>query len=137
MLAGAVSKQITSNLKEELLLTPWYGLVTDGSSDEDDKLLPVSVRHNDKDSGLIATSLLDIPNINSDSTAQQIYDMFNEVKEVFSLDWDNCIICSSGNKNSVIGQLNAYLRKYEVRWLPLSFSTFVCWKGSQRTSCKC
>ena len=36
MLAGAVSKQITSDLKEELLLTPWYGLATDGSSDEDD-----------------------------------------------------------------------------------------------------
>ena len=36
MLAGAVSKQITSDLKEELLLTPLYGLATDGSSDEDD-----------------------------------------------------------------------------------------------------
>ena len=46
------------------------GLATDGSSDEDDKLLPVSVRHVDKDSGLIAISLLDIPNINSVSTAQ-------------------------------------------------------------------
>ena len=43
MLAGAVSKQITSDLKEELLLTPWYRLVADGSSDEDDKLLPISV----------------------------------------------------------------------------------------------
>ena len=71
MLAGAVSKQITSDLKEELLLTPWYGLVTtDGSNDEDDNLLPVSLRHIDNDSGLVATSLLDIPNINSSSTAQ-------------------------------------------------------------------
>ena len=39
MLAGAVSKQITSDLNKELLLTPWYGLATDRSSDEDDKLL--------------------------------------------------------------------------------------------------
>ena len=77
MLAGAVSKQITSDLKEELLLTPWYGLATDGSSDEDDKHLPFSVRHVDKDSGLIATSLLDIPNIISGSTAQQMYDVCN------------------------------------------------------------
>ena len=69
MLAGAVSKQITSDLKVELLLTPWHGLATDGSSDEDYKLLPVSVRHVDKDSELTATSLLDIPNINSGSTA--------------------------------------------------------------------
>ena len=34
MLAAAVSKQVTSDLKEELLLTPWYRLATDGSSDE-------------------------------------------------------------------------------------------------------
>ena len=86
MLAGVVSKQITSDLKEELLLTPLYGLATDGSSDEDDILLPISVRHVDKDSGLIATSLLDILNINSGSTARQMYDVCNEVKEVFSLD---------------------------------------------------
>ena len=111
MLAGAVSKQITSDLKEELLLTPWYGLATDGSSDEDDKHLPFSVRHVDKDSGLIATSLLDIPNINSGSTAQQIYDMCNEVKEAFSLDWDNCVTRSSVNKKSLIGQCNCLLQK--------------------------
>ena len=43
MLAGAVSKQITRDLKEELLLTPWNGLPTDESRDEDDKLLPASV----------------------------------------------------------------------------------------------
>ena len=94
-----------------LLRRPWHGLATDGSSDKDDKHLPVSVRHVDKDSGLIATSLLDIPNINSGSTAQQMYDVCSEVKEVFSLDWDNCVTCSSVNKNSVIGQCNCLLRK--------------------------
>ena len=111
MLAGAVSKQITSDLKEKLLLTSWYGLSTDGSSDEDDKLLPISVRHVDKDSGLIATSLLDIPKINSGPTAQQMYDVCNEVNEAFSLDWDNCVTCSSGNKNYVIGQCKCLLQK--------------------------
>ena len=111
MLAGAVSKQITSNLKEELFLTSWYGLVTDGSSDRDDKLLPISVRHFDKDSRLIATSLLDIPKINSGPTAKQMYGECNEVNEVFSLDWDNCITCSFGNKNYVIGQCKCLLQK--------------------------
>ena len=42
-LTGAVPKQITSNLPEELLLTSWYRLATDGSSDEDDKFLPILV----------------------------------------------------------------------------------------------
>ena len=104
-------KKIIRDPKEELLLTPWYGLATDGSSDEGDKHLPLSVRHIDKDSGLIAASLLDIPNINSSSTAQQMYDVCNEVKEAFSLDWDNCVTCSSVNKNSVIGQCNCLLQK--------------------------
>ena len=49
MLTGEVAKQITSDLKEELLLTRWYELATDGTSDEDDKFLPVSLRHFDKD----------------------------------------------------------------------------------------
>ena len=35
MLTGAVAKQITSDLKEELLLTCWYGIAADGTSDEE------------------------------------------------------------------------------------------------------
>ena len=49
-------------------MTRWYGLATDGSSDKDDKFLPVLVRHVDKDSGLTAIALLDMPNIDSEST---------------------------------------------------------------------
>ena len=85
MLTGAVAKQITSNLKEVLLLTCWYGLATDGTSNEHDKFLPVLTRYVDKDSGLIVT-LLDMPNINSGSTAQQMHDVCNKVGEVFLLD---------------------------------------------------
>ena len=50
----AVAKQITSDLKEELLLTHWYILTTDGSSDKD-KFLLVLIRYVDKDSRLIVT----------------------------------------------------------------------------------
>ena len=52
-------------------MTRWYGLATDGSSDKDDKFLPVLVRHVDKDSGLTAIALLDMPNTESESTAQK------------------------------------------------------------------
>ena len=86
MLTAAVAKQITSDLKEVLLLTRWYGLATDGTSNEHDKFLPVLARYVEKDSGLIAISLLDMPNINSGSTAQQMYDVCNKVREAFSLD---------------------------------------------------
>ena len=75
MLTGAVAKQITNDLKELLLLTHWYGLTIDGTSDENDKFLPILIRYVDKDSGLIVTSLLDMSNINSGSTAQQLYDI--------------------------------------------------------------
>ena len=111
MLPGAVAKQITSDLKEELLLTRWCGLAADGSSDKDDKFLPVLVRQVDKDSGVIATSLLHMPNINSGSTVQQMYDVCNEVREAFSLGWGNCITHSYGNTNSMIGQRNSLLQK--------------------------
>ena len=77
----------------------WYGWAEDGSSDEDYKFLPVLVRHADKDSGLIVTSLLDMPFIKSGSTAQEMHDVCNEVREAFSLGWDNCVTYSSGNTN--------------------------------------
>ena len=109
----AVAKQITSELKEELLLTRWYRLVTDGSSDKDDKFLPILVRKADKVSGLIVTSLLDMPNITSGSTAQQMYVCY-EVREAFSLDWNNCVMYSSDNINSMIGQHNKKSEKNRI-----------------------
>ena len=75
---------------------------------EDDKFLPVLVRYVDKDSGLMAASLLDMANINSGLTVQQIYDVY---RETFSLDWDNCVTYSSDNTNSMIGQRNSLLQK--------------------------
>ncbi len=86
MLTGSVAKHLTDDLKEELSSVQWYGLATDGSSDEDDKFLPILLRHVGKASGLIETSLLDMPNINSGSTAQEMYDVCNEVIHDFSLE---------------------------------------------------
>ena len=53
---------------------------TDGNSDGDDKYMTVLLIHVDKNSGLTATSLLDMPNINSGLTAQERYDVCNEEK---------------------------------------------------------
>ena len=83
MVIGAVAKQITSDLKGAIVDSLWYGLATGGISDVDDKLLLVLLTHVDKHSGLIVTSLLDMPNINSGLTAQQLYDVCNEVRKVF------------------------------------------------------
>ena len=77
----------------------------------------------DKDSGLIAASLLDIPNINSGSTAQQIYDVY---KETFSLDWDNCVTYSSDNTNSMIGKRNSLLQKIQNEQGDRKMSDFGC-----------
>ena len=70
MLTGGVAKQITSDLKEVVLLTHWYELATDGTSNEHDKFLPVLVRYAEEDSGLIATSILDMPIL---TVAQQMH----------------------------------------------------------------
>ena len=111
MVTGAVAKQITSDLKGAIVDSLWYGLATDGRSDVNDKILPVLLTHVDEDSGLTATSLLDMPNINSGSTVRQLYDVRNEVREAFSLDWDHCITYSSDNANSMTGQRNSLLQK--------------------------
>ena len=110
MLTGVVSKQTTDDLREELSMT-WYGIATDGSSDKNDKYLPILIRHVGKTSGLIEKSLLDIPNINSGSTAQQMFNVCNEVIENFSLDWNKCVTYSSDNTNSMAGRQNSLLEK--------------------------
>ena len=73
--------------------------------------MTVLVRYVDKDSGLIATSLLGMPNINIGSTAQQMHDVCNEVREAFSLDWGNVVTYSSDNTSSMNGQRNRLLEK--------------------------
>ena len=76
MLTGAVAKQISRTWKRSCC---WFA-ATDGSSDGDDKFMTFLVIHVDKDSGLIATFLRDMPNINSGSTAQETYVVCNEEK---------------------------------------------------------
>ena len=71
----------------------------------------VLVRHVDKDSGLVKTSLLEMSNNSSGSTAQQMYDVCNKVREAFSLDWGNFVVYSSDNINSMIGQHNSFLQE--------------------------
>ena len=72
----------------------------------------ILVRHVGKVSGLIETSLLDMPNINSGSAAQQMYDACNEVvKDNFSLSWDNCVSNSSDNTNSTVKPHDSLLKK--------------------------
>ena len=48
--------------------------------------------------------------INSRSTAQQMHDVCNEVREASSLDWNNCVTYSPDNKNSMIGQRNSLVQ---------------------------
>ena len=72
--------------------------------------MPALARHVDKNSGLIATSLLGTPS-NSGSTVEQMYDVRYEVREAFSLYWDNCVMFFSDNTNSMIGQRNSLLQK--------------------------
>ena len=50
-------------------------------------------------------------NINSGSRAQQMYDVCNEVREAFPLDWHNCITYPCDNKNSMTGKPNSLLQK--------------------------
>ena len=77
MLCGPVAKEPVDNLKTLLNqpdLTKWFGIATDGSCEENDKFLPVLIRHFSKD-GLITTSLLDMPDIDKGSDAKTMFDV--------------------------------------------------------------
>ena len=40
-----------------------------------------------------------------------MYDVCNKVREAFSVDWDNFVVYSSDNTNSIIGQHNSFLQE--------------------------
>ena len=40
-----------------------------------------------------------------------MYDVCNDVRKAFSLDWDSCVTYFSDNTNSMIGQRNSLLQK--------------------------
>ena len=65
--------------------------------------MPILVIHVDRDPGLIATSLLEMPNVNSNSTTQQSYGVCIEVRGAFLLDWDNFVTYSPDKTNFMIG----------------------------------
>ena len=125
ILTEPVASQITSDLKEELLLSCWYKIIAHGSRDEDDKFLPFLVRHVDEDSEMIAISMLDIPNTNSWSTAQEKENVCNEVREAFSLDFDNWVTFSCDNTNSMFGQ-RSDLQKISRMWDDKKIVDFGC-----------
>ena len=111
ILTGTVVKNVIKYIKEEIIASYWFGLPTDGSSDEDDKFLPTLIRHFGKDSGFVETSLLDMLDTNSCSTAEQMLETCDTVIKSFSLDWSNCVSYSSDNTNSMIGKRNSVLKR--------------------------
>lgn len=52
-----------------------------------------------------------MPKINNGSTAQQIFNVCNEMIENLSLDWGKCVTCSSDNTNSMVRCGNSLLKK--------------------------
>ena len=69
ILSRAVAKLSIFDLKSALSssdLYKWFGLATDGSSDDNDKFLPILVRHF-ATNGLVTTSLIDMPDIDKGS----------------------------------------------------------------------
>ena len=99
MLSGAAAKESVDNLKTLLNqpdLTKWFGIATDGSSDENDKFLPVLIRHFSKD-GLITTSLLDMPDIDKGSDAKTMFDVCSLSCLKANLSWELCCTYSSDN----------------------------------------
>ena len=78
-----MAKNVMKDIKEEIVAAHWFRLATDGSNDKDDKFLPILIWHIGKDSGLVETSFLDMPDINSCSTAEQMFETCDTVIKFF------------------------------------------------------
>ena len=109
--SGAVAKESVSNLKLTLFssdLYKWLGFATDGSSDENDKFLPMLIRHF-ASNGLVTTSLLDMPDINTGSDSHVMFQTCNSSLMRASLSWEIGCTYSSDNNSSMIGKNKSLL----------------------------
>ena len=68
-----------------------FGIVTDGSRNEDDKYLPSIIRHEEENRLMFA--LLDMPDI-SQSIAHTMFDTCNRVLRNYKLSWKNVLHAS-------------------------------------------
>ena len=109
MLTGAVAKNNIEELSK-YLQSSWYGLATDGSSDETDKYLSVLVRY-EEPNGLSRISLLDMPDFNVGSDTQAMFNTIDYAIKSAKLSWDNCMTYSSDNTNLMIEKKNSLLTK--------------------------
>ena len=112
VLSGAVAKESVNNLKSTLSssdMYEWFGFATNGDSDENDKFLPMLIRHF-ASNGLVTTSLLDMPDINKGSDSQVMFQTCNSSLMRASLSWETCCTYSSDNTSSVIGKNKSLLK---------------------------
>ena len=111
MLCGPVAIEPVDNLKTLLNqpdLTKWFGIATDGSCDENDKFLPVLIRHFSKD-GLITTSLLDMSDIDKGSDAKTMFNVCSLSLKKTNLSWELCCTYSSDNTSFMVGKNRSLL----------------------------
>jgi hypothetical protein len=109
-IAGESIKNIRDNVGKNRML---YSLATDGSSDEEDKFFPILITHEDIATGLIKTSFLDMPVVNS-ATGENIATAIKDCLGQHNLSLEQCVSLSSDNASVMTGKQRGvlgYLKK--------------------------
>ena len=120
VLSGAVAKESFSHRKSSDLCK-WFGFATGGTSDENDKFLPMLIRHFARhfaSNGLYWTCLILARSLN----CRSCFKHSSLMRE--SLSWETCCTYTLNNTSSMIGK-SITSKKFWCR-LPLLPSTFLC-----------
>ena len=82
-------------------LYKWFGLATNGSSDENDKFLPILIRYF-ATNGLVTTPLIDMPDIGKGSDWDTMFETYTSSLRKASLSWEICWTYSSDNTSPMV-----------------------------------
>lgn len=105
---GAIAPECLNVVKSKLSEDPCFCLATGASSDESNKCLPILIRHVDGLTGLIRTSLLDMPDITAGDTST----LFNTCEVTLveaGLKWEHRMAYSSDNASAMVSRHNSLL----------------------------
>uniref|UniRef100_H3BC19 HAT C-terminal dimerisation domain-containing protein n=1 Tax=Latimeria chalumnae TaxID=7897 RepID=H3BC19_LATCH len=103
-LAYAITSDSIDTVKQEVAAPKlMFSLATDGSNDEEDKFFPVLISHEDKKTGLVTTSFLDMPLVNL-AGGKNIADALKQSLRDVGLDLQQCLSFSSYNVSVMTGR---------------------------------
>ena len=137
-IAYTIASDSVKGVKQDVASTKsFYSLATDGSSDKEGTFPPVLTNHEDKNTGLVTTSFLDMPVVNLaddrtiyEAMSKSLHDVCLDLQQCLAFRTDNVSVMTSRH-NDVLGILQRDNNRILGVGCPCHLSALAAKKGGK------